>query len=150
MQVGIHTNRLTRSVERAKMKFPAAPRNRFASRCAPGSLVFLFSALLRLMKAYRFPLIRAIVPVVAVCLATSAAFAITKPPVKHHKKVSRTASAHSVTPAVKPLLAANVKPARRKVWVQTWDEPTYKDSTASDQIDGEDLNVRKAAVDALG
>ena len=33
---------------------------------------------------------------------------------------------------------------------QTWDEPTYKDSIANDKVDGEDLTVRKAAVDALG
>ncbi|HYO82784.1 MAG TPA: penicillin-binding transpeptidase domain-containing protein [Bryobacteraceae bacterium] len=31
-----------------------------------------------------------------------------------------------------------------------WLEPTYADSTAGDAIDGEDLTVRKAAVDALG
>jgi len=31
-----------------------------------------------------------------------------------------------------------------------WTEPTYADSTAGDFIDGEDLDVRKAAVDALG
>ena len=42
------------------------------------------------------------------------------------------------------------KPAAKKVWVQTWDEPTYKDSTAADKVDGEDLVVRKAAADALG
>jgi cell division protein FtsI/penicillin-binding protein 2 len=31
-----------------------------------------------------------------------------------------------------------------------WTEPTYADSTVGDSIDGEDLQVRKAAVDALG
>ncbi len=50
--------------------------------------------------------------------------------------------------AVKPLAAAAAKP--RKNWVQTWDEPTYKDSVSNDKVDGEDLTVRKAAVDALG
>lgn len=35
-------------------------------------------------------------------------------------------------------------------WVQTWDEPTYKNSTDSDNPDGEDLVVRKAAAEALG
>ncbi len=39
---------------------------------------------------------------------------------------------------------------RKKVWAQTWDVPTYKDSVSEDKIDGEDLVVRKAAVDALG
>jgi penicillin-binding protein 2 len=31
-----------------------------------------------------------------------------------------------------------------------WTEPTYADSTAGDQIDGEDLTIRRAAVEALG
>ena len=31
-----------------------------------------------------------------------------------------------------------------------WTEPTYADSTQGDHVDGEDLNVRRAAVDALG
>jgi penicillin-binding protein 2 len=31
-----------------------------------------------------------------------------------------------------------------------WTEPTYADSTAGDNIDGEDLEVRRAAVEALG
>ena len=31
-----------------------------------------------------------------------------------------------------------------------WLEPTYADSTQGDRIDGEDLNVRRAAVEALG
>jgi len=42
--------------------------------------------------------------------------------------------------------------ARRRVrtWVETWDEPTFKDSTDGDSVEGEDLEVRKAAVEALG
>jgi len=31
-----------------------------------------------------------------------------------------------------------------------WTEPTYADSTAGDFVDGEDLTIRRAAVDALG
>lgn len=79
----------------------------------------------------------------------------TAPPVKHHhkKKTSAIAAPAAVTAkatsTVKPLMAASVKP-RKKVWTQTWDEPTYKDSTINDKVDGEDLTVRKAAVDALG
>jgi penicillin-binding protein 2 len=33
---------------------------------------------------------------------------------------------------------------------QTWTEPSVADSTAGDLVDGEDLTVRRAAVDALG
>ena len=39
---------------------------------------------------------------------------------------------------------------RRPVWVQTWDEPTFADSTSGDNVDGEVLDVRRAAVEALG
>ncbi len=31
-----------------------------------------------------------------------------------------------------------------------WTEPTYADSTRGDNVDGEDLTIRRAAVDALG
>ena len=51
---------------------------------------------------------------------------------------------------VKPAPALAKTAPKKKVWVETWDEPTYKDSVSSDRIDGEDLVVRKAAVDALG
>lgn len=54
------------------------------------------------------------------------------------------------TLAKKPVSAIKPKPVKKKGWVETWDEPTYKDSVSSDRIDGEDLVVRKAAVDALG
>lgn len=39
---------------------------------------------------------------------------------------------------------------RRRVFYNPWTEPTYADSTVGDNIEGEDLVVRKAAVDALG
>jgi cell division protein FtsI/penicillin-binding protein 2 len=47
-------------------------------------------------------------------------------------------------------VAASIPRKRRNVWVQTWDEPTYKDSTAGDKTEGEDPIVRQAAVEALG
>lgn len=40
--------------------------------------------------------------------------------------------------------------ARRRVTGGPWKEPTYADSTLGDVVDGEDLTVRRAAVDALG
>jgi penicillin-binding protein 2 len=40
--------------------------------------------------------------------------------------------------------------ARGSGWVQTWDEPTYKNSTSGDNTVGEDPVVREAAVEALG
>ena len=38
----------------------------------------------------------------------------------------------------------------RRVFASPWTEPTYADSTVGDNVDGEDLVVRRAAVDALG
>jgi penicillin-binding protein 2 len=39
---------------------------------------------------------------------------------------------------------------RRRPVFSPWDEPTYADSTVGDNVDGEDLDVRRAAVEALG
>lgn len=39
---------------------------------------------------------------------------------------------------------------RHRIFFNPWTEPTYADSTVGDNVDGEDLVVRKAAVDALG
>jgi penicillin-binding protein 2 len=39
---------------------------------------------------------------------------------------------------------------RSRVFFNPWTEPTYADSTVGDNVDGEDLVVRRAAVDALG
>ena len=49
----------------------------------------------------------------------------------------------------RPVLVARGR-RRHPVWVQTWDEPTFRESTNGDNIDGEDLEVRRAAVTALG
>jgi len=84
----------------------------------------------------------------AIGMATSS-FAV----VPKKKTASRTAKP---APKARALIKkASVAPAstaarKRKVWVQTWDEPTYKDSSSGDQFEGEDLTVRQAAVDALG
>lgn len=45
---------------------------------------------------------------------------------------------------------ARKKSRRVHRWIETWDEPDFADSTSSDFIDGEDLVVRRAAVEALG
>jgi len=102
--------------------------------------------------------------VLAAGLIASAALAATSTstPARGHKKKKSAAitaphaimAPRAVTATAKPVLAVSAKAAavrpRQKGWVQTWDEPTYKDSTVDDRVDGEDLNVRKAAVDALG
>jgi cell division protein FtsI/penicillin-binding protein 2 len=50
---------------------------------------------------------------------------------------------------VKKKAQVRKKPSR-KVWVQTWKAPDFADSDAADRDQGEDLVVRRAAVDALG
>jgi len=84
----------------------------------------------------------------AIGMATSS-FAV----VPKKKTASRTAKpAPKARALVKKASIASAPTAarKRKVWVQTWDEPTYKDSSSGDQFEGEDLTVRQAAVDALG
>lgn len=67
------------------------------------------------------------------------------------KKVVMKVPAKALTPE-QALAAANKREhsARGKGWVQTWDEPTYKNSTSGDVTTGEDPVVRAAAVEALG
>lgn len=76
--------------------------------------------------------------------------AVTRKKAATKKKVVR-APAKELTPEEK-MAAANKRAriARGKGWVQTWDEPTYKNSTAGDVTTGEDPVVRGAAVEALG
>jgi penicillin-binding protein 2 len=45
---------------------------------------------------------------------------------------------------------SRLRGSRKRLWVQTWTEPTFADSTNGDRVDGEDLIVRRAAVQALG
>jgi cell division protein FtsI/penicillin-binding protein 2 len=57
---------------------------------------------------------------------------------------------HHITPA-QAVTLAKVSTTRRVRHVYSpWTEPTYADSTSADNVDGEDLVVRRAAVEALG
>jgi cell division protein FtsI/penicillin-binding protein 2 len=78
-------------------------------------------------------------PATAVCAAPSSSQTPAKKPAA--KGVSPGAA--KKTPAKKRRLVKRVYPSR-------WTEPTYADSTVGDLIDGEDLVVRRAAVEALG
>ncbi len=76
--------------------------------------------------------------------AQAAASAAAKAPVKKSAAHARTVAAHA------PMTHNTAKTrARRAVW-SPWTEPTFADSTSHDFIDGEDLTVRRAAVQALG
>ncbi len=62
-------------------------------------------------------------------------------------KVAHKASAKKA-PA-KATVAGKRKKRTRRAW-SPWSAPTYADSTAGDSTDGEDLDIRNAAVEALG
>ena len=66
----------------------------------------------------------------------------------HSAGSARPASAKAGAGAKTTATAA--RPDRVPDWVQTWDEPTYKDSAAGDKTEGEDPEIRKAAVEGLG
>ena len=76
--------------------------------------------------------------------------------VVHHSSRARTrtraAVLHSDTAANVRVAAARWRNARHhhRVFFNPWTEPTYADSTVGDNVDGEDLVIRKAAVEALG
>lgn len=101
---------------------------------------------------------------IAACLVCGGAFAGTT---RHHRKSAASGRAtHSAksksaqaarksaaaTPrARKASYTRGSRPVHKKrVLYSPWDTPTYADSTTGDMVDGEDLVVRKAAVDALG
>src|SRR4051812_5599237 len=66
---------------------------------------------------------------------------------KRRRRVVTTASLRrpaAITPR------QSMAPAGPIVRGGPWTEPTYADSTLGDFIDGDDLTIRKAAVEALG
>ena len=76
-----------------------------------------------------------------------------------HKRKGHRATRYSTARragAAKPIAttvahrATTVAHHRVRKFYSPWDEPTFAESTAGDFIDGEDLQVRRAAVEALG
>jgi cell division protein FtsI/penicillin-binding protein 2 len=70
----------------------------------------------------------------------------------HHRTVAATAMAARVTLASAKPVSSGVAGSIKAPVVRggPWLSPTYADSTTEDFIDGEDLDVRRAAVEALG
>lgn len=68
------------------------------------------------------------------------------------RTVARTTTQAGVihTATGSTLKVASARRRRHRVYASPWTEPTYADSTVGDSVDGEDLVVRKAAIDALG
>src|ERR1035438_10085290 len=72
-------------------------------------------------------------------------------PVKHRVARKHVASIAPVVAATLPPANKTIQTAgRAKILRGPWRVPTYANSTEGDRIDGDDLIVRRAAVDALG
>ncbi len=56
---------------------------------------------------------------------------------------------HPIAAAATLTRVSTIRRVRRRVY-SPWDAPTYADSTSGDNVDGDDLTVRRAAVEALG
>jgi penicillin-binding protein 2 len=78
---------------------------------------------------------------------------------RHHKRrhpQTTAVKSHKVTASKDPTLVTKASITRRvrrgrkmSLW-SPWTSPTYAESTVGDRVDGEDLVVRRAAVEALG
>jgi cell division protein FtsI/penicillin-binding protein 2 len=104
------------------------------------------------MTTARHQLRRALRFAAAFFLASSLIFGST--PRKRHHAVHHTQTAQR-KPVAHPASRATVHRAAYKrtepvVRGGPWTEPTFADSTIGDNVDGEDLQVRRAAVGALG
>ena len=82
----------------------------------------------------------------AIALGSGSVFGATT---RRHKRATVPASTSAAAPAHKPVSHLSRLPKKRYIF-SPWKEPTFADSTAGDMIDGEDLAVRRAAVQALG
>jgi len=78
-------------------------------------------------------------------LFSNLSFATTAIPAKKHKHHPTTAQ-RAVVHVSRPAAA----PAAPIIAGGPWTEPTYADSTLGDNVDGEDLQIRRVAVEALG
>ncbi len=69
--------------------------------------------------------------------------------VRNHKKRGVGHRSRLAASKHAPITHVSRLRSRRLIW-NPWTEPTFADSTSADFIDGDDLTVRRAAVDALG
>jgi penicillin-binding protein 2 len=65
---------------------------------------------------------------------------------QHHRTAARGVTVTRVSTST----TASRRTRHRRIYRGNWTEPTYADSTAGDNVDGEDLAVRRAAAEALG
>src|ERR1051325_1522113 len=106
------------------------------------------------MRMLRFPMLLRVFQLSLISLLVSG-LGLQAKPTKHKRRVTVVPRAAVTTASVRKSSVAPVRPSTGSVSAPIirggpWFEPTYADSTAGDFIDGEDLTIRKAAVDALG
>jgi len=85
----------------------------------------------------------------AVTLITGSAFGATHKKTKRRHATSAAQQPHATVAAHHPVSHLSRLPKRRYI-NNPWTSPTFADSTIGDSVDGEDLEVRRAAVQALG
>jgi penicillin-binding protein 2 len=103
------------------------------------------------MKQPRYHCLRILHFALVFFLAASVVFGAHRRPrhrTAHHAVVKRTASGRSARHAL--VQRASYRETGPVVRGGPWTEPTYADSTVGDNVDGENLDVRRAAVEALG
>jgi penicillin-binding protein 2 len=96
------------------------------------------------MNVYRLAILVLGVPALALAATSTST-------VHHRKSLSHSAHAAARPPALAsvPAQTAHATPLA-VIAGGPWNKPTYADSTDGDSVDGEDLLIRRAAVDALG
>src|SRR5579863_3883872 len=124
------------------------PQNEIIGCCSGGSMADVSAAArLSLQKPLIMDGFRASLRIVVFSLAfillvgNLSALTSTKKKKKH---------AHTSGQAATITQVSTTRQLHRKARYSPWTEPTYADSTAGDNVDGEDLAVRRAAVEALG
>jgi penicillin-binding protein 2 len=98
---------------------------------------------------------RLLVILLASSLLASSAFGTTTTRKKHRRAAhatttAPTAKAQRVAYTTRPSTSHLSTVSKKRTAASTWATPTFADSTIGDSVDGEDLMVRRAAVQALG
>src|SRR5712671_2502863 len=86
---------------------------------------------------------------IALSLISGSAFGATRHKAKGHATRRSAAKKRMVAVAHHPLSHLS-RLHKRRIPSGNWSSPTFADSTEGDSVDGEDLVVRRAAVQALG
>jgi penicillin-binding protein 2 len=125
------------------------PQNEIIGYCTGGSVADV-NAASRLspqksliMDGFRASLRTAVLALVG-CLLVGNLSALTSAKKKKKHAHTGTQVAATITQV------STTRQLHRKARYSPWTEPTYADSTAGDNVDGEDLAVRRAAVESLG